>query len=451
MPTKLNKAGNQQNYVPQGNGDASGEYADTATGSNIHFTNFKKPDETETVGEEVIEQKSSKDIGVQVKDTGDKPADTSTIKSQYNGKGKEILADALQKRLPNSKNTKYLLDSISDADDELSGVIGDFYSANPKVEIKLGKSINSKYETSYSWFGGASYKVALGQGILIQQGYYSKGGVFFHESGHALDATFTNDGVRDEWSFSYISQKHGIAMCDMVKEEIRLHKDNYEEIKAKIKEEEKAIADSIYGEKEDAEFESISDELKKSFDALQKDEGRNKLNEKHKQLLDECVKLRKIWSDSLSQGENYYGQKRDAYILKAKETSDFEETIEQYDKDFYAKNFPERNQLRDRRTQLADLSMSAKDKAKQQICVKYGDLSDMFLAAGVGDLCGMGHRGNYWTRRHIGNECFAEIISAKATNQASYELMKQYIPKTLEIYEEIMNQIKNKKNMYNKA
>lgn len=44
MPKKPNKAGNLQNYVPQGNGDASGEYADEQTGSNIHFTNFQKPD-----------------------------------------------------------------------------------------------------------------------------------------------------------------------------------------------------------------------------------------------------------------------------------------------------------------------------------------------------------------------------------------------------------------------
>lgn len=39
MPTKPNKAGQQQNYVPAGNGDASGEYGDNATGSNKHFTN----------------------------------------------------------------------------------------------------------------------------------------------------------------------------------------------------------------------------------------------------------------------------------------------------------------------------------------------------------------------------------------------------------------------------
>lgn len=43
MPTKPNRAGQQQNYVPKGNGDASGEYGDNATGSNKHFTAFKQP------------------------------------------------------------------------------------------------------------------------------------------------------------------------------------------------------------------------------------------------------------------------------------------------------------------------------------------------------------------------------------------------------------------------
>jgi len=41
MPTKLNKAGQQQEYVPAGNGDASGEYGNES-GSNRHFQNFHK-------------------------------------------------------------------------------------------------------------------------------------------------------------------------------------------------------------------------------------------------------------------------------------------------------------------------------------------------------------------------------------------------------------------------
>lgn len=37
MPTKPNKAGQQQPYVPAGNGDASGEYSEHGTGSNRHY------------------------------------------------------------------------------------------------------------------------------------------------------------------------------------------------------------------------------------------------------------------------------------------------------------------------------------------------------------------------------------------------------------------------------
>lgn len=44
MPTKINKGGEQQNYVPSGNGDASGEYTNEA-GANKNFKQFKKQDE----------------------------------------------------------------------------------------------------------------------------------------------------------------------------------------------------------------------------------------------------------------------------------------------------------------------------------------------------------------------------------------------------------------------
>jgi len=37
MPQKPNFARKMQNYIPQGNGDASGEYADDASGSNVHY------------------------------------------------------------------------------------------------------------------------------------------------------------------------------------------------------------------------------------------------------------------------------------------------------------------------------------------------------------------------------------------------------------------------------
>lgn len=56
MPTKLNKAGNEQPYVPQGNGDASGEYADNQSGSNKHFKVFKKPTEPQNKITESVDE-----------------------------------------------------------------------------------------------------------------------------------------------------------------------------------------------------------------------------------------------------------------------------------------------------------------------------------------------------------------------------------------------------------
>lgn len=45
MPKKPNSHGQDQEYVPAGNGDASGEYADEK-GSNWHFENFGSPKKT---------------------------------------------------------------------------------------------------------------------------------------------------------------------------------------------------------------------------------------------------------------------------------------------------------------------------------------------------------------------------------------------------------------------
>ena len=41
MPKKLNGAGGMQEYIPAGNGDASGEYGNSK-GENKHFSSFKK-------------------------------------------------------------------------------------------------------------------------------------------------------------------------------------------------------------------------------------------------------------------------------------------------------------------------------------------------------------------------------------------------------------------------
>ena len=51
-----------------------------------------------------------------------------------------------------------------------------------------------------------------------------------------------------------------------------------------------------------------------------------------------------------------------------------------------------------------------------------------------------GHDNNYFINspKRQATECFAEIQSAIGTNNLSLEVLKKYIPKTIEIYKEIV-------------
>lgn len=73
MPKKLNKGGNQQEYIPAGNGDESGEYADDS-GSNKHFTSFKQPEQTGTETTETIETPTEKPISEVQNTTNEEPS-----------------------------------------------------------------------------------------------------------------------------------------------------------------------------------------------------------------------------------------------------------------------------------------------------------------------------------------------------------------------------------------
>lgn len=90
MPTKRNRSNQQQPYVPAGNGDASGEYTNES-GSNKHFTSFKKPDSVEETGStpsvkakdssQITEIKDNNQLIEQVKNN--KVLETLTPKQRY--------------------------------------------------------------------------------------------------------------------------------------------------------------------------------------------------------------------------------------------------------------------------------------------------------------------------------------------------------------------------------
>lgn len=79
MATKPNKAGQQQPYVPAGNGDASGEYADNEYGSNVHYSSpererEKTPESVEKQPSESVESETTSgdiDVNSLVKEGGE--------------------------------------------------------------------------------------------------------------------------------------------------------------------------------------------------------------------------------------------------------------------------------------------------------------------------------------------------------------------------------------------
>lgn len=74
------------------------------------------------------------------------------------------------------------------------------------------------------------------------------------------------------------------------------------------------------------------------------------------------------------------------------------------------------------------------------------DLSDMFEGAGIGKAfpLGVGHGLEYWQRVNNGAEIFAEITSAEASNPGSLKAIKEYFPKTYEVYHQMLKERKNR-------
>jgi hypothetical protein len=84
------------------------------------------------------------------------------------------------------------------------------------------------------------------------------------------------------------------------------------------------------------------------------------------------------------------------------------------------------------------------DKIGSDLCEKYtlmerADLSDIFEGATDGDVSlGVGHSKEYWKVHDNGVEIFAEMFSASICNKGSLNTMKEYFPKTYEVFKEIV-------------
>lgn len=79
---------------------------------------------------------------------------------------------------------------------------------------------------------------------------------------------------------------------------------------------------------------------------------------------------------------------------------------------------------------------------------KWADMSDVVNGATNGNstLVDVGHFDfGYWNNSTRAKEAFAEIASSKATNPASYDVFKKYLPNTVKAFEEIYNGLESGK------
>lgn len=93
------------------------------------------------------------------------------------------------------------------------------------------------------------------------------------------------------------------------------------------------------------------------------------------------------------------------------------------------------------------LVLEIKDKYGSDYKKYTGDISDMLEGAGIGfsHPLGLGHGLDYWHRFDVGVEAFAEMTAASISNPKSLQGIKDYFPKSYDVYTEMIK-ARRKKN-----
>ena len=404
MPTKRNRAGQQQNYVPKGNGDASGEYGDNATGSNKHFTAFKKPDENE-----IKEIKSYYST--------DNYTDAVSSISQY------IREDDADRK---AKKENFVAEHDYDKIDALhnSDVI-----AHKESVIKMANAYKRQAESGKPYYiindafysHGSCYFSGERKGILITPETFREntlsgwGTTWFHENGHLLDNTFINEkGERTNYSMAYKSKVYGVTLQDMLDYEFDRYftKGRKEELINRIEEVKKQVYDEYGYDLEDMERQK-------------------------RELLDQIkpfkAKLKEVYAELESRYKNgefdYWAYL--TYRDRAKERY--------WDATWQA-------------TQKLNSLISKKSKAiiekevAKRVYQNFSTITDMYSSLMKGRLhpeYGGYHDRTYWQSEESKRvkEFFAEAFSSYTLNNHHYQELKDAFPESIKIFEEIYKEI----------
>ena len=367
MPTKPNHSGQQQEYVPAGNGDASGEYADNATGSNVHFNTFKKP-KKDSVNIKIDDNKSNERQNLK------------TVEDNYN---------FVEKNCTFNKSIKTKLkDILNNADKDSVELLNNAYNKlDYKIKFRIGSGVYSR---------GKEYLKTDKQDFDENGSRGIQGATWFHENGHLFDNVMS--GNQYDWLSSNYKNSDGKSLNDIATEELQ----------------------NIYNDKNIKSFKDIKqkyiDEELKKFD----DKRYNELREKKGKLYDEnkakLLENYKLFTDKKISYEEL--KKRIKEERKLDLSNDEEEEL----------------------TRLYNERAELSAKGTNNFYSDYGTISDLFSSKdGVG--FGIGHDSSYYDKNNKlrGIELFANLFSSKAVNKKEYENTKKYFPKSVKMFEEIID------------
>lgn len=389
MPKKASSWG-QQDYVPAGNGDASGEYADDS-GSNIHYTfdpeNFGR-------GKGQVKEEPKKEEGhISVsKGDGGQPHFQDYLKNEFKPQ-KGVTAEGLERQFnTGTDDAKSIINALIKDGYKIKGISGRDNFAWGTIEL----SSDATRENHWS---------------------RNEGEIFYHEFSHGIDywlAKDVSEQEQDEASESFLSKRSKYPSPDSVwcrswataTKKLSNGKTLYQ-----------TLVDEAKG-KTTQDWNGISADFDADVDNKVKEKMGIPLSEmrKRREELDKEFKQRAIDEGHAYWSNGYWDAVR-KYIEESKEYKEID------------------NKIREAFS------------IKAEVGKNWIGISDTCEGSGHSAFNG-GHSSSYWksgtargTKLHRGNEFIAEYCSAlcrKDTNgKRELELFNKYFPETSKCAEEL--------------
>jgi len=397
MPQKLGKGGHgPQNYVPPGN-SAGGQYGDNETGSNKHFTVFKKPDGSEG--------------GISVRPNNEKNNENFNSFDEY-----------IDKNFSNNENMQKGLKESFNAGTEEQQAKLNYFVSNGIIKIVETNGISN--------YSGA---VELNSGHILHKGDFSKekGDTMYHEFGHSYDELFAKGWVDKNTGKKIFDGL--ITAEDNKKLDERNGGSFYKSFLLRGQ-----LSTNKYLSNNKTLFETLTDEGRKMtrdgrWDQIIKDYGQAKKDAVIAKIPDYYEKNKEY--DTLKNA--LWNEARDKFPYNSGEWNEISKLRNDY---VDAKlNSPENIKLKEYVTN-ATFEVT---KIESKVLKQYSNLSDMYgIYKKIPYGFGCGHKGNYSTRLPgaMAMEFFAEYNSALARNDTKQiELYKKYMPESIKAAEELFS------------